>query len=535
MAPSPAARPAPAGRLRRAARAAAATLARTVGNAPPLVGVAGTAAALAVVVLPLFPIAVARAEALEHARETAANLSSIVALDLERNGRFYGLLLETMVEGAQDVRTWRLPEDMRSRLIFGGGPAADYLDAEYVIGADGRLKASPDGAMDPTIQLSHRDYFLFHQRNPSAGVFVSHPFASALHGGSPSIALTQRINGPGRAFAGVAFLEVRLAYFQQLFARLATGPDGAVFIVLEDGTVLARKPFDERDVGTSIASLPGFAQTASRDSGSFVAAGDRGDAGVKRLYTFARVPGLPLIAVVAPSVDDALADWRRQSLLAECVALAFGVVLALGSWLLVYTLRGRQQAQAELARLATTDPLTGLANRRTLDQRLEQEWGRARRTGGFMSILFIDIDRFKLFNDAYGHAAGDEVLVSVAKCIASSARRAVDVTARYGGEEFAVVLPDTPAAGALEIAGTIRRRVEQLALANEGSEHGNVTVSVGCATCCPAKGGIATKLLAIADEQLYAAKSAGRNQVKSVVVTAMAAEPTQQPLPAGGR
>ena len=142
-------------------------------------------------------------------------------------------------------------------------------------------------------------------------------------------------------------------------------------------------------------------------------------------------------------------------------------------------------------------------------------WRRARCQRYAVSALFIDIDHFKLFNDLYGHATGDEVLAAVAECIASVARRSIDVVARYGGEEFAVVLPDTSGDEAVKVAEKIRAKVQGMRLAHRQSEHGAVTVSVGCATCVPAEGRVGADLLAAADEQLYVAKSAGRNRVKS--------------------
>jgi diguanylate cyclase (GGDEF)-like protein len=132
-------------------------------------------------------------------------------------------------------------------------------------------------------------------------------------------------------------------------------------------------------------------------------------------------------------------------------------------------------------------------------------------------VLFIDIDLFKQFNDAYGHATGDEVLITVAECIASVARRSVDLVARYGGEEFAVVLPETPALGAYQVADKIRRKVEDMSIVLADGATAAVTVSIGCASCVPVDGMGALELLAAADEQLYAAKAAGRNQVKSAV------------------
>jgi diguanylate cyclase (GGDEF)-like protein len=193
-----------------------------------------------------------------------------------------------------------------------------------------------------------------------------------------------------------------------------------------------------------------------------------------------------------------------------------GFVLVLVFWLLVFTVRDKVRAESRLARLAATDALTGLGNRRTLDVQLDEEWRRARRSGSTLSVLFIDIDHFKRFNDTHGHAAGDQVLAAVAGCIASVVRRSIDLVARYGGEEFAVLLPGTSSAGALRTGEKIRAQTEALRFDDLPLGPATVTISVGCATCVPKDGGNGPELIAAADAQLYAAKSGGRNQVKAV-------------------
>ncbi|MFZ9520687.1 MAG: GGDEF domain-containing protein [Silvanigrellaceae bacterium] len=168
-----------------------------------------------------------------------------------------------------------------------------------------------------------------------------------------------------------------------------------------------------------------------------------------------------------------------------------------------------------LMKLSLIDQLTGVANRRAFDQTLEQEFKRARRNHRPISLLLFDVDHFKLFNDTYGHQAGDLCLRKLAQEVSASIKRPGDMLARYGGEEFAIILPDTDAAGAGVIGQRILETVRGLSIRHENNSACNVvTVSVGSATYI--EGGGASdmnSLLQMADKALYQAKSAGRNQV----------------------
>jgi diguanylate cyclase (GGDEF)-like protein/PAS domain S-box-containing protein len=171
-------------------------------------------------------------------------------------------------------------------------------------------------------------------------------------------------------------------------------------------------------------------------------------------------------------------------------------------------------ANAELSALASTDALTGLANRRMFDATLRKEWFRALRDGSPLSLLMIDIDHFKPLNDQYGHQAGDAYLTAVADVIERNVRRAGDMAARYGGEEFAIVLPGTAAAGALEMAEAIRRAVVAAKFDGIVKDGPPITVSVGVAATVPIAGAGAATLVHSADAALYQAKRNGRNRVE---------------------
>jgi len=176
----------------------------------------------------------------------------------------------------------------------------------------------------------------------------------------------------------------------------------------------------------------------------------------------------------------------------------------------------RKEMEEQLRFLSTRDGLTGLFNRRTLDEELENEWRRALRAPSPFSMILLDIDCFKLYNDTYGHLEGDVCLKKVAGTVGRSVRRTGDVTTRYGGEEFAVLLPMTQAKDAARIAESIRAGVEALGVAHEASKVGpSVTVSVGVGTLTPSMDESPETLLKLADEALYQAKSEGRNRVVS--------------------
>lgn len=183
------------------------------------------------------------------------------------------------------------------------------------------------------------------------------------------------------------------------------------------------------------------------------------------------------------------------------------------------------EANDHLSRLAMTDGLTGIPNRRIFDETLEEEWGRAARSGQSMSLLMIDVDCFKSLNDFYGHQEGDRCLQDIALRVLAKVKRPGDFVARYGGEEFAVILPGAHPEGALAIAEEIRISVTALSFPNERSIAGKlVTVSVGVATAYPRDGGSADRLLEYADLALYQAKGNGRDRCAAYTENLFAAQ-----------
>lgn len=180
---------------------------------------------------------------------------------------------------------------------------------------------------------------------------------------------------------------------------------------------------------------------------------------------------------------------------------------------LVVMTRQLDTANQELKRLSASDGLTGIANRRFFDESLTREWRHARRNKSSLALIMCDVDHFKLYNDNYGHQAGDDCLRQVARCICSVMDRSTDIVARYGGEEFVVVLPDTRIGGVLVVAEKIRHAIHSMNMPHSASAFARVTLSIGIAAMVPEAENPPQELIEHADRALYRAKHEGRDRV----------------------
>ncbi len=166
-----------------------------------------------------------------------------------------------------------------------------------------------------------------------------------------------------------------------------------------------------------------------------------------------------------------------------------------------------------LEKLANIDPLTAIPNRRKFSERVENEWAGAKRNRNPIVLAMVDVDKFKQYNDQYGHAAGDNVLTQVAKTLQTQLKRPRDFIARYGGEEFVIIINETDQISANAILEKCRSAVQNLNIKNEASPHACITVSIGAAICTPSSNISANALLEQADHTLYQAKETGRNKL----------------------
>jgi len=328
------------------------------------------------------------------------------------------------------------------------------------------------------------------------------------------LTLSRRLDKPDGSFGGVVQVSIPPRYFANFFGRIDLGASGSIVMIsTQDGRVLSRYPYAAQAIGVAQTASTWLLEGSPYGSGPYTSPID----GVRRLAGYQRNHVYPVVVLTAVSQDEALANWMEEFQIRSLGVTALVCIIGALGWRLARELHRREEVEAELAVLATTDGLTGLANRRTFDSRLEVEWLRASRDGTSLSLLLIDVDQFKAYNDIYGHQQGDECLRRVARTIAEGVRRPGDFVARYGGEEIVVLLPDTDEAGAAKVAEKIRAAVEALAMHHEANAPSHtLTISIGSVTQSPASERSRTdpaRLINMADKALYQAKQNGRNRV----------------------
>ncbi|NML33339.1 sensor domain-containing diguanylate cyclase [Paraburkholderia antibiotica] len=469
----------------------------------------------AILAIAVWLLAQMREDALRRSQDAVFNVSLLVERDVSRNLEIYDLSLRAVIDGLNQPGVLDLPPQIRQMVLFDGSISAKDMGSVFVLDEHGNVRFDSRTSTLPApprpADLADRDYFTVHRDAPNLGLYISHPFSPSGSDEDLRIALSRRISRPDGGFGGVVVGTLRLTYFHRLFDGMKLGPSGSMALMLSDGTMLMRRPYDPKTIGINLTGTANYSRFIQRPSGGFfgTAAIDR----VERWYAFRHIDVYPLILDVALSTHDIYVEWRRRAWIIGTLIAALDVTIIALAILFSQQLQRRRAAEEELRELARTDGLTGLNNRRAFEEHVSDEWRRAQRSGWPLSLLLIDVDNFKGFNDLYGHSAGDEALIGVARCIAQNVRRPGDTAARYGGEEFAVLLPNTDAAGAQQIGEQIRAAVQALQCRHVASAHHVLTVSVGTATARSKRFKTSRALVDAADEALYLAKGAGRNRV----------------------
>jgi diguanylate cyclase (GGDEF)-like protein len=395
--------------------------------------------------------------------------------------------------------------------------SVEQIQGLFIYDKEGNWAATSLTHMPSNANNADREYFQFHQAIDSDLPHIG-PAIRSRTTGDWIIPVSRRVNDSAGHFAGVVLATINLDYFERFFDRFDIGKHGVITLAMADGMVLARRPSLDNLRGVSIGDGELFRKYLKEHYEGTATVESMLDH-VKRLYGYKRLDRYPLVVLAGLSEHEVLDEWRqyawRSLAIIVCVVVAnllFGVLLFQQ---IRFGLNAESQlriASHSLEKLALQDSLTGLANRRHFQEILGLEFSNGQPNVHPLSLIMIDIDFFKSYNDNYGHVAGDKCIVAVAECVRGSLNRTGDLAVRYGGEEMAVFLPYSDIQGALILAEKIRLAVLARALEHQGNPIGVVSISLGVYGCqaqeCPSMEDFVER----ADAALYTAKHEGRNR-----------------------
>jgi diguanylate cyclase (GGDEF)-like protein len=432
-----------------------------------------------------------------------------------------------------------------------------WVNGMTIVGADGRVKCSTNPSA-VGVDLSDRPHI---RAAMETREFVISNYIVGRMNRKPTFAAVYPTQAIDASVQAAVTMTVDLQWVGALITSLERRPGSSVLLVDSQGTVIASDPGRASWNGKRIDGMPFFNQISIGDQGTV-----RGEGldGMRRIFGFVRVPSTDARLVVGLNEADVLQRTERELLVAYLQLFFFGLLVLLLAWfggerLIVEPIRtlartaeriGRGDLQARVSRkawakefapltaalndmaqkladreqelraanahleeLASSDALSGLANRRGFDARLAADWQRAGKLNRPVALLMIDVDHFKLFNDRYGHVEGDVCLRRIGKLLKETAIGEDDLPARYGGEEFALLIPGADIDTALKTGERLRRAVDAMCIAHASSPEGQVTISIGVASLIPGVAQDAEHLVEAADIALYAAKRRGRNTV----------------------
>lgn len=422
-----------------------------------------------------------------HLLTTGIRLLDSVAQNVEAHGLEYFL----NKEGKQILlnRTQGYPE----------------LQTMLIISAKGKLLVGASVPYPPpNLDYGDRDYFLLHKAG--ANLVFGEQLMSRSHG-RRGTTISRAIRSKTGELEALVLITIESAHFAQLFQTTQHSANQEITIMRNDGAIFVR--FPEVEVGRRFPDAEVLSAAVHAPSGNLE--GDSAIDHLPRLFSYEQLKDFPLVVVASQHTQQVLAPWRVFSATVLLGLLLALLLLGAASWYAFASAAETEALSLELERLAQTDSLTGLTNRRHFMELADKELSRTERYGGAMSVLMLDIDHFKKVNDTYGHASGDVVLQRFARVFLQELRD-IDIVGRLGGEEFAVILTQTDGEQAIEVAERLRARVANGTVDLPQGFALHCTVSIGVSTLCGPEDHI-EGLLSLADRALYKAKRTGRNRV----------------------
>jgi diguanylate cyclase (GGDEF)-like protein len=511
--------------------------------------------------LAVVPLTLDRVRLLEASRAERTEMAANEALDLAKRGAAAQLeminatraLLEVVARGY--ITLARSGQDCTD-FLTGFALDVPWIRALSVVGPNDRVICSTrQGALG--LDVGDRAYVDDARRSWG---FVLSDYLVERSTSQPAVIAAYPTMGKDETVDAIIVAPIDLQWIGRLSGLIETRPGASAILLDRNGTVLAQVP-DRAGHGKNFADHPLFREVVSRFDGTTTAADFDG---VRRIFGFVPLAGTHARLMVGLDEAEVLRRIDREIGIAYLQLALFGILTLLAAWfggeqLIVEPIRALARTAGRIGRgdldarpdrdklapefaplaaaltdmaiklaerdrelrsvnrhleaLASIDSLSGLANRRSFDARLEAEWRRAADLRRPIALMMIDVDHFKLFNDNYGHVEGDQCLRTIGDTLASVASHKADLAARYGGEEFVLLLPDTSLAAALDIAERLRGGVVALEIGHRFAPCGHVTISIGVAALTSTNGEGPQALLEAADAALYAAKRNGRNRV----------------------
>jgi diguanylate cyclase (GGDEF)-like protein len=530
-----------------------------------LLGIRARLALLALILVA--PLMLDRARSLEDTRSKQIALASQEFADLAQHSadtqREVISSVETMLKSAAYIRAsggvGRSCDILRASLPL----HLPWIRSIMIVSKDGLVQCSTLNNL-VGLDLSDREYL---KQARETGGFVFSDFLFAKSNQRPIMMAAYPVSAINRAEDSIVVAGMNLDWMSKIMSNLGGRPGILAVLVDSAGVVLAAPADQAGMIGRPLDAVPLLSAVAEKVVGSDQPDGSLSFAdgeGLKRIVHFVRIPGTQSRLVVSIDESNVTAAINREirtaylELLLVCLFVLLGALVAAekliirpiqmmvamakrfgqGDWS-VRAARNRLPAEfVPLARafnamaaqliererelvatnerltvIASIDMLSGLANRRGFQSRLDFEWMKAQQHGSELSLLMIDVDHFKLFNDSYGHPEGDVCLTRLGETLAGIAAETMGFAGRYGGEEFCLLVPNADSKRALEIGETVRAAVQNMAMPHCTSHYQTVTVSVGVACAKPNDKQQPGDLIEAADAALYAAKHRGRNAV----------------------